>query len=220
MLHYPKGYSNACRPQQCGCANDGRKPGKPGGGCKTEKHESVLLPKIVACERRNIPRLCTEVELEGIPCCAEPPYRLCGLRQSGAQPWWRPLDAGGSHQRMRIAVCIPVCAEITDSCGKCYHAAGVVQAEVSVGAHCMPCDGWKQQLFIVPALRLLKGENSSADACFRVEVEVQLEIYLLKPEACMVKKSEPSCPDRPLYPKPCGESCGLCDNGSFRQWMN
>lgn len=217
MMHHPKGYRQAMRPQQSCC---GAKPPKPAGPCKPEKHESVLLPKIVCCERRNIPRHCTELALEGIPCHASAPYRLCGLRQSGAQPWWRPLDAGGNHQRMRIAVCIPVCAEIKDSCGRCYHASGVVEVEVSVGARCMPCDGWKQQLFIVPALRLLKGEECSEDACFRVEVEVQLEIYLLKPEACMVKKGEPPCPDVPLYPRPCGESCGCHENGPYRPWIN
>jgi len=205
VLYHPK--NDAFRKQYC-CHSGGQNAGKPGGSSRPEKHESVLLPKIIACEKRNIPQLCTEVALEDIPCYASAPYRLCSLRQSGAQPWWRPLDNGGNHQRMRIVVCIPVCAQLTDSCGKCFHATGVVEAEVSVGMRCMPCDGWKQQLFIVPCLRLLKAEECSRDVCFRVEVEVQLEIYLLKPEPCMVKKGEPACPDMPMYPQPVYERCG------------
>ena len=192
--------------------------------CCTPRQENVLLPKIVACERRTIPCLCTELTLEDLPCCAVPPFQLLKVRQSGAQPWWRPVDRPGEYQRMHMKICIPVCAEVKDSCGKCYHASGVVEAEVFVKNVCSPCDTWHQQVFIFPCVMLLPGCECSESCTFCVKLEIQLEIYLLRPEPCAVKKAdrpEKPCPDLPMYPQPCHDCRPHQDDGChWRPWVN
>lgn len=174
------------------------KPCKPGG----TKMESVLLQKIVSCERRTIPNLCAELVLEGLPCQAEPPFSLVAVQQSGAQPWWTPLNDHGPDHRMPIRVHIPLCCQVRDSCGKLYSAASVVEAEVTLRFRCPPSESWKHSIFIIPCVRLLAGECCSEDACFHARLEISLELYLLRPEPCMMRRPEPPCPELPLYPQP------------------
>ncbi len=169
--------------------------------CRPQKphSESVLLQKIICCERRNIPQLCTRLALDGLPACARPPYRLMAVQQSGAQPWWTPLDHQGPDVRQHIRICIPVCCQVCDCEGKMYHATAVVEAEVS---YRMPTENWRCSLFIVPSVRLCGGDVCAEEACFCVKLEICLELYLLRPEPCAMHRPEPPCPELPLYPIP------------------
>ncbi len=167
-----------------------------------QKCESVLLQKIISCERRNIPQLCVRLLLEGLPECATPPYQLTMVQQSGAQPWWTPLESHGPDTRYHIRVHIPVCCQVRDSCGTSYQASAVVEAEVSFRSPVPSSECWRHSLFIVPGVRLVGGEVCSDDCVFCVTVEVCLEIFLLRPEPCAMRRQEPPCPELPLYPQP------------------
>lgn len=169
------------------------KPSKP-------KCESVLLQKIVCCEKRHIPQLCTRLELEGL--CACPPYRLLSVQPSGAQPWWSPLESHGPDARHHIKVFIPVCCQVCDGEGHPHTATTVVEAEVSYRPCCPPSDCSHANLFIVPWVRLTGGDVCSEEAVFCVQLEVSLEIYLLRPQPCAMHRPEPACPELPLYPIP------------------
>lgn len=177
------------------CRKQELKPAKP-------KCDSVLLQKIVCCEKRTIPRLCTRIVPEGLPECACPPYTLTGLSQSGAQPWWRPLESHGPDVRSHICVSIPVCCRICDGEGRSFHTSAVVEAEVSYRQPCHPADSWRSSVFIVPCVRMTGGDTCSEDGSFCVELEIHLEIYLLRPEPCAMHRPEPPCPELPLYPEP------------------
>ena len=172
--------------------------------------ESVLLQKIVACERRSIPCLCCKLSLEGLPPCATPPYHLVGVRQSGAQPWWTPLCSQGPNARLPICVSIPVSCQVRDQCGGLHQAASVVEVEVSLRPPCPPSEHWRHSIFIVPCLRLLEGESCCEEACCQARLEISLELYLLRPEPCMVRKPEPPCPELPLYPPPVQPTPSCC----------
>ena len=169
---------------------------------KKVKAEGVLLQKIITCEKRNIPRLCTELTLEGLPCCATPPFTLMMVQQSGAQPWWTPLDSQGPNARLCLRICIPVCCQVCDACGKMYNATSVVEVEASLRPPCPASECWRHSIFVVPCVRLCMAECCSQDCTFQVQLQISLEIYLLRPEPCMMHKPEPACPDLPLYPQP------------------
>jgi len=186
----------ACPPNhQIGviCPQPPMKPAKP-------KCESVLLQKILCCEKRHIPQLCVRLELHDL--CACPPYRLLSVQQSGAQPWWTPMESHGPDARQHIKVSIPVCCQVCDGEGRTHSATAVVEAEVSYKPCCPQAESWRSSLFIVPCVRLTGGDVCSEDACFCVQLEVSLEIYLLRPEPCAMHRPEPACPELPLYPIP------------------
>ncbi len=188
------------------CQKPAQKPAKA-------KCDNVLLQKIVCCEKRTIPSLCTRIRAEGLPECACAPYRLTSLTQSGAQPWWRPLESHGPDMRSHICVSVPVCCQICDGEGRSFHATAVVEAEVSYRQPSQPFDSWRSSVFIVPCVRMMGGDVCSDDACFCVEVEIHLEIYLLRPEPCAVHRPEPQCPELPLYPEPV-----CCKQENYNHW--
>lgn len=200
---------------QCGCPACSQKPPEPRPprpcpemckpprppvcDCRPPKAEGVLLQKIICCEKRDIPRLCTQLTLTGL--CAQPPLSLGWVQQSGAQPWWTPLDGCScASGRLPVCVSIPVCAQVCDCAGQAHHASGIVDVETYL---CMPgCDLWQHSLYIVPHVRLCCAECCQEGCTFQVQLQILLEMYLLRPEPCMMRRPGPSCPDLPLYPPP------------------
>ena len=184
----------ACPPaHQSGvvCPKPPMKPIKP-------KCESILLQKIVSCEKRHIPQLCTRLELSNLS--GRAPYRLLSVQQSGAQPWWTPVDNHAPDTRQHIRLSIPVCCQVCDSEGRTHSASAVVEVEVSYRAG--GTDNGRNSLFIVPCVRLTGGDVCSDTGCFCVQLEVSVELYLLRPEPCTMHHPEPVCPELPLYPMP------------------
>lgn len=193
-IHWPRNVA-ACPPKHYSgvvCTTPPPKPVKP--VC-----ENVLLQKIVGCERRSIPQLCVRISPE-LPPCAEGPYTLTALTQSGAQPWWVPAESHGPDARSHIRVFIPVCCRLCDREGKTIHTNAVVEAEVSYRHNCHPAENWRMNLFIIPCLRMTGGDMCSEDGTFCVQLEIHLEIYMLKPEPCAMQRHMP--PEKPLYPQP------------------
>lgn len=164
--------------------------------------ESVLLQKIVCCEKRTIPNLCTQITLDGLPTCACAPYRLEWVQQSGAQPWWTPVQTHGPDSRNHILVSVPVCCIVVDGEGNRHHAASVVQAEVSYKNGAYGKESWRNSLLIVPCIRMLGGDVCSDAPNFCIQVEIHMEIYLLRPEPCAVQQPQPLYEEMPLYPVP------------------
>ena len=167
---------------------------------KPMKTEGVLLQKIIACERRTIPCLCTELTLEGL--CAQPPLTLTRVQQSGAQPWWSPLHSPHNQGQLPICVSIPVCAQVCDCCGQTHHASATVSVETFLRAVCSFEELARNTLLIVPCVRLICAEPCSDGCVFKVQLRIDLEIYLLRPEPFKIRCPESSCPDLPLYPPP------------------
>ncbi len=207
-VHWPRAVA-ACPPKHYSgvvCAAPPPKPAKP-------LCENVLLQKIVCCEKRSIPQLCTRIVPDDLPACACAPYTLLSLTQSGAQPWWSPVESHGPDARSHIRVFIPVCCQLCDGEGKTLHTTAVVEAEVSYRPACPPHEHWRNNLFIVPCLRLTGGDRCSDDGSFCVQLEIHLEIYVLRPEPCaMHRHASPEKPI-PLYPQPSN-----CHNAPYGIW--
>lgn len=183
-----------CRPVPCRPC-DCRRP------CKTD---GVLLQKIVSCDKQSFPCLCTQLEVRGL--CTEEALTLVSVQQSGAQPWWTPLDETDCHGRLPICVSIPVCVQLCDACGKAHHATAVVEVETTLSLPCRREELWRHTLLIVPCVRLL-GAEDSCDNRFRVKLQISLELFMLRPEVFQVRRHEPKCPDLPLYPQPVTRPC-------------
>lgn len=167
---------------------------------KPAKTEGVLLQKIIACERRSVPCLCTELTLEGL--CAQPPLTLVKVQQSGAQPWWTPLNSAHHQGQLPICVSIPVCAQVCDACGQTHHATSTVRVETFLRAICSCDELARNTLLISPCVRLVCAEPCCDGCIFKVQLCIELEIYLLRPEPFKIRCPESSCPDLPLYPPP------------------
>ena len=200
----------------CTCHACGEKPPRPcppprpDPCCRPSRPEGVLLQKIVCCERRTIPCLCTCLTLSGLE-CARPPLSLLSVRESGAQPSWTPPGEPDCAGRISLKVCIPVCAQVADSCGQRFTATAMVEAETCLR---LPpsCAGF-YSLFIVPCVRLICAEGCSDGPTFQVRLQIALDLYAVRPEPCMLRGPEPACPDLPLYPPhirqdpPCWPQC-------------
>lgn len=188
----------------CGCHTcQSREEPKPQRPPKPQPLQSVLLHKILCCERRLYPDLCCELYVTDIPRCAKPPFTLTMVQQSGAQPWWTPLEAHPCDARLPIKVVIPVCCQICDSCGKHYSATAEICVEASLSPACAQSDCWRHQLVINPCVRLKGCPPCSEDCCFSVKLEVTLEMYMTQLTPCAMGKPKQECPDLPLYPQPC-----------------
>lgn len=188
------------KPPDCGCHPQPPKHSKPPKACAPQ---GVLLNKIVASERKLIQSLCTELQVEGIPCCAQSPFTLVMVQQSGAQPWWTPLESQGQCARLCLKVFIPVCCQIRDACGKFFSATAVVEADTCLSPRCPMSDCWRHQIVIVPCVRLCSPPVCSEGNTFCVQLEASLELYFTRMEACFMRPPEPTCPELPLYPQPC-----------------
>ena len=165
---------------------------------KPPQPEGVLLPRIVAHEKRTLPRVCTSIHLEPIPECACGCLNLRQLHCSGSQPHWREkYDA--CHGRT-LCLSIPVCARLFDSCGRAYTAYGELEAEITLPPR-FDCAA-DRMLFIQPQVHLLCAQPTCQHDVFDVEVCIALDLYLLHLQPCLSRPCRPSCPDLPLYPPP------------------
>lgn len=160
--------------------------------------DGVLLPRIIAQEKRSISRLCTELCLSPPTGCSCASLVLHSLHASPTQPAWSVRDE--SCARPKLCISIPVCAKLRDHCGACHPASGMIEVETPLPHHfhCLH----EHQLFIQPRLRLLCAEPACAPNCFAVQVSLTLEMYLLSLQPCMMHPPKAACPPLPLYPPP------------------
>ncbi len=160
--------------------------------------DSVMLQKIVDCERRNLPCVHADLELEGLPDCQ--PRSLVSVRPSGAQPWWSQIQSPACSQQSMIRICIPVCAQVCGGNGQQVWATGTLHVETwAPRAYDPSC---RHMLLILPCLRLLCADPGPNGCIFQVQVQVSLEIYVLRYEPYHLRRPEGDCPDLPLYPPP------------------
>lgn len=172
-----------------------RKPPQP---CQPSRCDGVLLPRIIAHERRCIPRLCTSLCLKDLPDCA--PLCLQSLLPSAQTPTWTLADSPDGCGRVHLRICIPVAAQLCDACGNRHCAQGAVEACVLL-PHAF-ASLHRRRLYIEPQIQLLCAEAGCNPGCFDVQLHVSLEIYLLCMEAFAMRPPKPACPQLPLYPPP------------------
>lgn len=178
----------------CGCV-----PHRPPPPCPTAHvtGNGVLLDRVIACEKRVIPRLCTVLEAFGLPECASP-FRLIRVLPSIDPPTWSIPGDSDHCGHLPVCLSIPVRLVLCDSCGRSHTASASVDVETWPPHSFL--EGWGTELRIMPCIRLLCGECLSCDTRFEVQLHVALDLYLLRPEVFHMNR--PACPELPLYPPP------------------
>lgn len=158
-----------------------------------------LLPKITASGRTWQRRCCTELQVDELPCCAKPPFALCGVSPCG-EPAWEPLPGG---RPLCYSITVPVLCQVRDACGCVHSGRGAITVEVCLTPNCPAAECWRSCMMVLPCVRLVCAECSHS-ACFTAQLEVLVEAYLLRWEPCMTgQPCKPRCPELPLYPQPC-----------------
>ncbi|MBE5803413.1 MAG: hypothetical protein E7316_02765 [Clostridiales bacterium] len=167
--------------------------------CKPAPMQGILLPRIIASGRTWQRRSCVTLQVEGLPCCAQPPFALCSVSPCG-EPCWEPLADGRS---LRFRVTVPLLCQIRDACGCLHHGHAAISTEVCLTASCPIAECWRSHMTVLPCVRLVCADCTQ-DACFTAQLEVLVEAYLLRWEPCVTDRPcKPSCPELPLYPQPC-----------------
>ena len=159
---------------------------------KPPMEPGILLPRIIAHERLSMPCCPAELHPSGLPCSAQPPFRLqsvCVCGQTLIQPSCTP----GA-----VVLHIPLHVQLCDSCGKTYTACAEVDVETRAPRSMEHCR--HHLLWTSPDVRLL--ECVCGDSCFHVKLCILADLYLLRLEPCMNRPPRPSCPQLPLYPPP------------------
>lgn len=164
--------------------------------------DSVLLQKIVACERRTLPCVRTELELTGLPSCACGPLRITQVKQSGAQPWWTALDSPQSCGQIAVKITIPVCVWLCDQNGRTFTSSALVEAETVLPHWLCTAENGRHSLLILPSVQLI-----CAECGYLVQLHISLECYLLCFSPYQLRQPGPACPNLPLYPPPIRPPC-------------
>jgi len=168
---------------------------------KPQECEGILLPRIVACERRSIADLHTVLEVSALPNCTCPPWALSAVQAGAGQTRWRMIrqDVCG---RMTAEITIPLFVTVCDRHGCPQIGTSELKIETA-----LPCSFCQDCILILPCVQLRRGECRSNDSCFDAVLSVSLVIYQLRPEPCRTPCPTPACPQLPLYPPPIRDRC-------------
>ena len=152
-------------------------------------HPGYLLQKIIAHDSIVIPAHCAELCLND--CTLTTLQSLCA---SGAAVCAMRAD------RLHLSVPVSVCA--CDACGRCRTLNTALHVDTAL-THKLACihPDARTMLLAIPCIRLLRAD-AACGGCFRVRVQIQLEIYLLQCENLCSAPCRPACPQLPLYPPP------------------
>lgn len=158
-----------------------------------------LLPRVIASGRGGDPRSCLQLQVEGLPCQAQPPYTLTSVSPAG-EPSWEPLTGA---QGLSYCVSIPLVCQVRDACGCLYCGHAHITTQVCL-TPCRPAhECWRSCMMVLPCVRLICAQ-SACEPCFTAQLEVLVEAYLLRWEPCGTAQTcKPRCPELPLYPHPC-----------------
>lgn len=202
MNHHPQG----C---QCGVCR-----GRP---CPPPQIDAFLLPRIIGSGRETCRRLCQCLTLSGLPDCACAPFCLVSVEQSGNPVVTERLADRCGRGQLIYRVQIPVAAQVRDARGCTYAACGTVEAEAALNICERGGDLGNTQVVAFASVRLNNCPPPSDCPRFEVNLDIRIEIYLVRYEACRrsCPQEPPRCPDLPLYPQlpiDCGNRCdNRCD---------
>ena len=160
--------------------------------------QGFLLPKIIASGRTWLRRSCTTLQVDGLPCQAQPPYALVSVSPCG-EPTWDPCPDG---RPLRYQVTVPLLCQVRDACGCLHSGRSAISVEVCLSPACPLPECWRCSMMVLPCVRLVCADCSQ-NCCFTAQLEVLVEAYLLRWEPCLSNQPcKPRCPELPLYPQP------------------
>lgn len=203
----------SCRPQDeqhpcCPCCGHAL-PKRPCACCECPRPQprpcaqGLLLPRMVASGREWLRRQCFRLELEGLPACPAWPLTLQAVCPCG-EPAWTPLPWEQPRQ-IRLRMRIPLLCQLQDCRGCQLCCRAWIDVDTCLSHACPRPECWRSHLLIQPCVRLVCPACAESP-CIDAQLEVLLETFLVRWEACAAPKpNRPACPELPLYPQPCME---------------
>ncbi|MBQ8536899.1 MAG: hypothetical protein IJ461_05780 [Clostridia bacterium] len=171
-------------PKDCRCSR-----------CRPCAPPKVLLPRVLGTGREWLRRWGTCLEVTGIDPCAQGPFTLVSVCLG------TPQIRGGESC---CHVLLPLECQVRDRKGCLHTASACLTLDVGVRLNCKWEECWRHQWVALPCLRLICPPPCSETLCFEVTLEIMIEVYLIKWEACSLgAPPKMACPDLPLYPPPC-----------------
>lgn len=185
MQHMPQ----PCPPPDCrwdGCAP----PSCPPHACHDAQR--FLLPRIISSGRTWLRRECFTLHLDGLPSCLQMPLMLISVAASGEAPQWEPLPDAHPGQ-MRLHICIPLTCQVRDCSGCTYTAHATIEVDACLRLQAPQCECWRSTLMLLPCVRLVCPPPCADSPCFDVQLEVLVEAYLTRWEACTRSQHPERC---------------------------
>ena len=179
-----------CPPERCRC-----------GCCMEAQSGGYLLPRVVGKGKAELRGLRRTLQLDAMPCGAQPPYALLSVWAEGKAQWsCKPVADGGSVQ---LTIKIPLQCEVRDSCGRISWAQSRIEAEACLRMNCSPRIWREAQIMLQPCVRLCCAPVCSKDCCFDVLLDAEICCYAVHWECFGSAGAKQCCPQLPLYPQPC-----------------
>lgn len=185
MNHFPS-------PLPCGCSLLSCPP-------REQPSRGVLLPHVLSCGRHWERRVCVPMQIGDLPPDFSGEVTLTDVSVCGAAQWrFSPPMTGCScrlcQQRQAscgVMVTIPVRCRMCSGCGEAVEGQSLLQVDVPLRMRGAPGDCWRQQVMVLPCVRLVDG---GAPVCVRngrlppVEgvLEVLVEVFVVRWEGEVV----------------------------------
>lgn len=180
-------------------------------GCRCDKcrqrccqvpRDAFLMQRIVGTGQEWCRRVCETLQLSGLPDCAQPPFCLVSVEASGTAVITDRLPDRCQRNQAVYRVEIPLTAQVRDARNCTYTACAILSVEARVMMSQRVDECCLTQVVACAAVRLVSCPPPSNCPCFEAAMDVRLEIYVVKNEACRRGCScePPPCPDLPLYP--------------------
>lgn len=159
-----------------------------------------MLPKIVAGGREWKRRWQVCLRVEGLPQSARPPFTLASVAAAAENCLWETVPQP-VYSRMVLHVTVPLLCQVRDCNGCMFSTRAFVELDVCLQVGRQGHDCWRASLMLTPCARLVCLPCPSEDGCFDALLEVLVEAYMIRWEACATCSSKPACPPSlPLYP--------------------
>ena len=164
-------------------------PPRPPAPPKSPPPQGVLLPTILAGDRRILSGWRTTLSVNGLCGCG--PWRLTGVLPGGAVQW-------RACAPRRVKLTIPLLVLACDPCGAAQTGTAVLEVETCLA--CSLSDPWCAQLVILPCVQLACAQECQGSCCFEAVFHITLDFFWVRPQPHHTGGC--ACPPLPLYPPP------------------
>lgn len=165
-----------------------------------------LLPRIIACNREWQRGRQVALQVEALPACPGSCLTLTDVRAAGEPLWTQRPDP--CRRALNLHVTIPLLCLVRDEQGCLQEGRAQVAVDTSLPLTTPQAECWRDQLMLLPCVRLMVPGVTGQGGCFDAPLEIRLESYLVRWEPCLPQGEQSACPPPlPLYPQPCANMC-------------
>lgn len=165
----------------------------------------MIVPRVIAAGRAVQRCLDASFCAEDLPDCAAAPYTLIGVT-AGSVSDWEFVDENSSCVTIRATLRLQLQIRDANCCN--YTAHTTITVDVPLRSAFPRRDHWRTHVFILPNVRLSCAPVCSETDCFNVQLDVAVDVFLVRWEPSSSDGTIPCRPDLPLtLPSRCGGTC-------------